>query len=85
MTKGRSPPPLTTGRVMKDIDKQKVLLQELAGSLPLEECESSLLTKCPTSQEKRSKTGGCQGTPCPEIMRRTCTCSESWKVTDKNN
>ena len=72
MTKGRSPPPLRAGRVTKDIDKWKVLLQGLAGNLPLEDCESSLLTKCPTSQGKLSKTGGCQGTLCLEITRGTC-------------
>lgn len=85
MTGGRSPPPLRAGRVMKDINKWKVLLQGLAGNLPLEACESSLLTKCSTSQGEVSRTGGCWGTLYLEIMRRTRARLESWKVTDKNN
>lgn len=50
---------------MKDIDKWKVPLQGLAGNLPLEDCESSLLMKCPTSQGKLSTTRGLLGDTVP--------------------
>lgn len=85
MTRRRSSPPLRAGRVMKNFDKWKVLLQGFTENLPLEDCEFWFLAKCPTSQEKLSQTEGCWGTLWLEIMRRTCTCSESWKVAEKNN
>lgn len=85
ITRERSSPPLRAGRVMKDVDKWKVLLQWLAGNLSFEDCEPSLLTKCPSSLGKLSKTGGYQGMLLLEIIRWTCACSESWNMTVKNN
>lgn len=55
------------------------------GNLSFEDCESSFLTKCPSSLGKLSKTGSYQGMLLPEVMRWTCACSESWNVTVKNH
>lgn len=84
MTRGRSPPPLRAGRVMKDIWQAESASPGVSWKSSSWRLWVFTLDKMATSQGKLSKTGGCWRTMCPEITR-TWVCSESWKVTDKNN
>lgn len=84
MTRGRSPPPLRAGRVMKDIWQAESASPGVSWKSSSWRLWVFTLDKMATSQGKLSKTGGCWRTMCPEITR-TWVCSESWNVTDKNN
>lgn len=54
-------PLLELGGWWKTFDKRKVLLQGLAGNLPLEDCESSLLTKWLPARGSSAKLGAAGG------------------------